>query len=59
MVPNGDTVLTPGDELVLIGNPGEIAFVRDAMAHVEQTLTNQNDAKDTLHRRSALNEGRE
>jgi CBS-domain-containing membrane protein len=59
VVPNGDTVLTPGDELVLIGNPGEIAFVRDAMAHVEQTLTNQNDAKDTLHRRSSLNEGRE
>ncbi len=37
VVPNGDTVLTPGDELVLIGNSGEIAVVRDlAMASADR-----------------------
>jgi hypothetical protein len=29
MVPNGDTVLQPGDELVLIGSPVDIAAVRE------------------------------
>jgi CBS domain-containing protein len=32
VVPNGDTVLTPGDELVLIGNSSDFAAVRELAA---------------------------
>jgi Trk K+ transport system NAD-binding subunit len=52
VVPNGDTVLIPGDELVLIGNPDEIAVVRDlAMADAgRRSSPSQNDAKVAPHR---------
>ena len=49
VVPNGDTVLTPGDELVLIGNPNDISAVRDlaALGHTPDLL---DPARTSPHR---------
>jgi hypothetical protein len=51
VVPNGDTVLIPGDELVLIGDAGDIAAVcACAAAHATSVSTDRNGTAGPLHR---------
>jgi uncharacterized protein with PhoU and TrkA domain len=51
VVPTGDTVLHPGDELVLIGSSGDIADVRElAMAHAANPASaDQNGTREPTH----------
>ena len=60
VVPNGDTVLIPGDELVLIGDAGDIAAVRAcAAAHAASaSTTDRNGTTGPLHRPTPLAERR-
>ena len=60
VVPNGDTVLIPGDELVLIGASGDIAAVRACAAAnaASASLTIRNGTAGPLHRPIPLAERR-
>ncbi len=60
VVPNGDTVLMPGDQLVLIGDADDIAVVRACAAvHLASaSSTDRNGTEGPLHRPTPLAERR-
>jgi uncharacterized protein with PhoU and TrkA domain len=57
MVPDGDTELVPGDELVLIGTPGDIAAVHALAASDGASSTLQNGAADRAQDQATLVDG--
>ena len=59
VVPVGDTVLAPGDELVLIGTPGDIAAVRGlAVALPCRPSAGQNGTEDAVYLHTTPDERR-